>query len=203
VILLDIRGDSELSDDEQLRVVRTITDEALKLMKEGGYKGEKIFVAFLPTGDGFYIVGDDMLSHIWGNMYVLFALSLRNALLKEIQTLPFSCRGVRMSVHYGTTLQFEDIAGHSNFIGAGMNEAARLLAPTNHEEIAAACSEFYGHEDSVVVSETALEKAGPLSALGIRISPSIMLKAKHDKVFLCRFVDLPRERVYHVFSPKV
>lgn len=200
IILIDIRGYSELSDDQQLQVIQSVSVELESFIREGGYQKEQIFSAFIPTGDGFYIVGHETMSLFWGQMCIVFAISLRNLLLKKFQEVRLTCDGVRTAVHYGTTRTFIDIAEHENFVGSGMNETARLLAPINEQEVSAISQKFYGHENSVVVSKLALDKLQELPKTAIRLSDEFFIQAKHERSFACKFIDLPEGRVYNIIS---
>ena len=200
LILIDVRGFSELPNDQQVQVIQALTNESQKLVTEGGYEKEKIFSSFIPTGDGFYLVGHEMISLIWSQICFVFALSLRNTLIQHIKSLEIPCQGIKVAIHFGTTESFIDIAGHRNYVGTGMNEVARLLSPTNNKEIKLIAQEFYGHENSIIVSQEALNKVEILKMKGLRLSNTFTLQAKHKQKFLCRFIDLPKEKVYHVIS---
>lgn len=200
IILIDILGYSELSDDQQLQVIHRISAESKCFIRDGGYQNQRVFSAFIPTGDGFYMVGHETMSLFWGQMCIIFAISLRNILHKRFRELGLTCNGVRTAVHYGTTRTFIDIAGHENFVGSGMNETPRLLSPINKQEVSAISQKFYGHENSVIVSNLALNKLHELPKAGFRLSDEFYIQAKHDRSFACKFIDLPPGRVYNVIS---
>ena len=196
--LLDIRGYSELNDDQQVQVVQVVTNSSLKFLKDRGYEKSKIFSSFIPTGDGFYLIGHDVNSLMLSKICIIFAVSLRNELIKSFKTFDFKCQGVKIALHIGTTRSFRDIAGNKNFVGTGMNEIARLLSPKNKPEIAEITEKFYRHENSVIISQATLDKIGKIEFNNLRISDSFTIQAKHKRGFLCRFIDLPLDSIYNI-----
>jgi hypothetical protein len=168
VILLDLIKYSELSDEHQLEAINTLTDNSQKIIDESGFVKEDIFSSFIPTGDGFYIIGDERQSIFWSSACVIFVLKLRNELIKVIKSFSFKCEGIKIAIHFGTTLEFTDILGNKNYVGRAMNESARLLSPINKKQVSMISSEFYGHENSVIISQPALDRIDDLKKLGVK-----------------------------------
>ncbi|PIS29101.1 MAG: hypothetical protein COT43_04750 [Candidatus Marinimicrobia bacterium CG08_land_8_20_14_0_20_45_22] len=203
LILLDICCFSELTDDHQLKLINLVTSESKSLLHKGGYKEENIFSAFISTGDGFYFIGHKINSLFYANDCILFALSLRNTLIESFKKYNFDYKGVKLALHFGTTLPYIDITNRENFVGSAMNEIFRLLSPNNSQEIINISHDFYGHENTVIISEKALNKIGNLPNVGIRISKKFTIHAKHNKKFSCYFLDYTGRNIFILRSKKV
>lgn len=189
IILVDIIGYSELSDDQQVNIIESINDQTKEFINNGGYENDKIFSAFIPTGDGFYIIGDNVNSLFWGQVCIIFAVSLRNKVLDYIQSTGLKCEGIKIAIHYGTTKRFIDITDRENYTGSGMNETARLLTPKNQDEITEISKEFYDHNNTVVVSVEAFSKIDTNALKTLCKTEIFTLIVKHNKKINCRFVD--------------
>jgi hypothetical protein len=200
IILIDIIGYSVLSDDHQLIVVKEITNKTKEFIKKGGYEKESIFSGFLPTGDGFYLVGDTYQSLFWANLCVAFALTLRNVLIDSFSAQGIHFEGVKTAIHFGATKMYTDIADNENYCGNAMNITSRLLSPRNNDEIDHLIRNFYNHNNIVVISKIALDKIGELPEIGIIQSENFTLKAKHGVKIECIFLDLPLTKKFNLFS---
>ncbi len=131
IVLLDIIDFSELTDDQELDLLKIINKELMNYLNQGGWQKENLFIGFVPTGDGFYLIGDLINSLVWGQTFIIFILSFRNSLLKRLKDINSSCSGIKIAIHFGRTLEFKDINDNHNYIGSGMNDCARLLSPIN------------------------------------------------------------------------
>ena len=200
VILLDIRKYSELNDNQQVEIIKLITNESNNFLDSSGFGKEKIFSTFIPTGDGFYFIGDKYNSIFWANICLIFALSLRNNLLDSINKLDFNCDGVQLAIHFGTTLSYKDISNRENFAGAAMNETARLLSPINKDEIKEISHNFYGHENSVIISDRAYSKIEKTDNFGIKVSKPFTIRAKHKRSFKSYFIDSDEKNIVLISS---
>lgn len=198
IILVDIIGFSELSDEQQVKIIESINEATKDFIKNGGYKRDHLFTAFIPTGDGFYIIGSDVNSLFFGQVCVFFAVSLRNKVLEMIQSTNLPCEGIRTAINYGTTKKFSDILENTNFTGRGMNKTARLLSPINNNKITEISNEFYRHNNSIIISDEALTKIEENSLKNLKLSNPFILIAKHNKEISCRFVD--SDNIYNLFS---
>ena len=78
---------------------------------------------FVPTGDGCYIVADKCNP----DTALSFLISLVSG-FKNIQTENALSLSIRASALFGSVVPFFDMARHLNYIGEGMNEAARILS---------------------------------------------------------------------------
>ena len=125
IILIDIVGFSKASTREQVNNIylfqRYLVGNILN--NHLGFKGKIHISRFIPTGDGCYIVADecepetalDFLTTLIGGFNQL----------KDEEDKPLS---IRASALIGSCVPFMDIAKHKNYIGEGMNEAARILS---------------------------------------------------------------------------
>jgi hypothetical protein len=199
IVLLDINSFSELTDEQQVMMLKTVNEVSAKCLKEGRYESEKLFMGFVPTGDGFFLIGDYINSIVWGQMYIVFALTLRNTLLKSLAEFKLPSIGIKIAIHFGRTLKFDDIAGNSNFVGAGLNECSRLLSPVNVEEVSELRKAFYTHDNYVIISRLASEKLVKMPDM-IRVSSEFKILAKHNRTFICRFLDMPLHLEYQILA---
>ncbi|OHD91938.1 MAG: hypothetical protein A2W83_04610 [Sulfuricurvum sp. RIFCSPLOWO2_12_43_5] len=108
IVLIDIIDFSRLSMDEQLEIISylSLTYKKMieKMVKISGIPMEKMLQGIIPTGDGFY-----------------------DFIAKEY---PYF-KGIRVAVHTGKVHRFEDILGHENFVGDGLNECSRYIEIKN------------------------------------------------------------------------
>ena len=149
LILIDIVGYSKLPDEHQLFVIQEVTNTTRSFIEKGGYKKEKLFSGFIPTGDGFYLIGDTYQSLFWRNTCLVFSLVLRNVLVDSLSTHEIEFEGIRTAFHFGKTYSFKDITDKENYCGTSMNIPSRLLSPINKEEVEQRALEFYGHPNYV------------------------------------------------------
>ena len=125
IILIDIVGFSKSETREQVydiylfqKYLRTM-EIANRLNFLDGIRIQN----FIPTGDGCYIIADDCDPEPAVN----FLLDLISGfqILQNDEEEPIS---LRVSALLGNCVPFMDIARHKNYIGEGMNEAARILS---------------------------------------------------------------------------
>lgn len=130
IVLIDIIDFSRLSMDEQLELISylSLTYKKIiqKMLKSSGIAMEKMLLGIIPTGDGFYCILHPSLKGfgpILGMSYLHFSDYIAH-------DFPYF-KGIRVAVHTGKVHQFEDILGHENFVGDGLNECARYIEIKN------------------------------------------------------------------------
>jgi len=154
IILADLNDFSKLSDQEQFRTISHISQAIVAECENGGWEQphamtcQKWIDHFISTGDGFYILLNPSIgpTAIHGPA---ISLAIRSHVLGD-RLLP----GIKIAIHWGTTIEFTGIAGDTSFVGTGMNYCARLLRLCDSftDELEA----FYGTLDRrslIVVSE--------------------------------------------------
>ena len=198
ITLVDIRGFSELDDEVQKEVIQDISNITLKRFEEGGYKKALMIEAFIPTGDGFYMVGNAYNSLFYPGIIIYLALSLKNEIAEYIESKDRICEGVQIAIHFGSIVTFEDILSNRNYCGKGMNEAARLLSSKNRDEVEAIAKSFFNDGNRAIISEQTWVKSNSAENQKIRRTDPFHIKVKHDKVMECRFIDM--DGVYSVLS---
>lgn len=125
VILIDIVGFSKGTTREQVYKIYSFEHYVIKHVLSNMFNlSNRIRInQFIPTGDGCYIVADEcdpktaldfLVSLIKGFQYI-----------KEDVENPWA---LRVSALFGECVPFLDLARHKNYIGEGMNEAARILS---------------------------------------------------------------------------
>lgn len=125
VILIDIVGFSKDSTRNQVYKIylfqRFLGNQILtnKIASRG-----KIRIShFVPTGDGCYIVADKCDSRTALNFLITLLSGFKKIKLENGLSI-----SLRASALIGTVVPFFDMAHHLNYIGEGMNEAARILS---------------------------------------------------------------------------
>ncbi len=78
---------------------------------------------FVPTGDGCYIVAEKCSPEAALDFLITVISGF-----KEIKTEESGALALRASALFGKVVPFLDMARHLNYIGEGMNEAARILS---------------------------------------------------------------------------
>jgi len=126
IILIDIIGFSKLESIQQHELIVSFTQNYKQMIEtviaESKIKFEDLIGGFISTGDGFYSI----LSPSLKGYGVIFALSLKS--FSDIALKKHSYfKGVRIAVHTGEVYPFNDILGHTNFVGDALNECARYL----------------------------------------------------------------------------
>lgn len=130
IVLIDIIDFSRLSMDEQLEIISylslTYKKMIQKMVKSSGIPMEKMVQGIIPTGDGFYCILHPSLKG-FGPILGLSFIHFSDLIAKEY---PYF-KGIRVAVHTGKVHRFEDILGHENFVGDGLNECARYIEIKN------------------------------------------------------------------------
>ncbi len=86
--------------------------------------GKKIHIEnFVPTGDGCYIIAEKCSPELAMDFLVTMIAGFQNLL--DYNDKPMS---IRSSALFGECIPFMDLAHHKNYVGEGMNEAARILS---------------------------------------------------------------------------
>lgn len=200
IILADIVGFSELSDHDQQTVAQTFTGELQRtadVLAWGGHRETtELILAFVPTGDGFYVLLQPLLL----GYGLFFAASLRSALLVANERAGGVSTGVRLAVHCGDVHPFHDITGRLNFVGEAMNRCARLLAasPADSPDADVPDDDSYiiASPDAIASYEMAYPKSDSLdeflALVRFRMSAEFIVVDKHGKTHRGRFVELSR-----------
>lgn len=125
IILIDIVGFSKGTSREQVYKIYAFEHYVTKSLMENlvNFKKPIRIDRFIPTGDGCYIVADKCDPS--QAMDFLTALIRGFQYLKTDDENPWA---LRASALFGECIPFLDLAHHKNFIGEGMNEAARILS---------------------------------------------------------------------------
>jgi hypothetical protein len=130
IVLIDIIDFSLLSMDEQLEIISylslTYKKMIQKMVKSSGVLMEKMILGIVPTGDGFYCLLHPSLKG-FGPILGMSFIHFSDFIAKEF---PYF-KGIRVAVHTGKVHRFEDILGHENFVGDGLNECARYVEIKN------------------------------------------------------------------------
>jgi len=124
IVLVDIIDFSRLSMPHQLELITYLSQSYKKvihkMLKSSGIPLEKMLQGIIPTGDGFYCILHPSLKG-FGSILGLSFIHFSDYIAREY---PYF-QGIRVAVHTGKIYKFEDILGHDNFVGDGLNECAR------------------------------------------------------------------------------
>ena len=125
VILIDIVGFSKGTTKEQVYKIYCFEHYVIKQVISNlrNFKNRIKINQFIPTGDGCYIVADECEPKL--------ALDFLVSLIKGFQYIKNGDKepwALRASAIFGECVPFLDLAHHKNYIGEGMNEAARILS---------------------------------------------------------------------------
>lgn len=130
IVLVDIIDFSRLNMPQQLEVITYISQTykkmIQKMLKNSGIPLEKMLQGIIPTGDGFYCILHPSLK----GFGPILALSFNHFSDFIAREYPYF-QGLRVAVHTGSVYRFEDILGHDNFVGDGLNECARYVEIKN------------------------------------------------------------------------
>ena len=129
IILIDIVGFSQSTTREQVYRIYLFQKYLTAQLVNNRFAGaKKLKIAhFVPTGDGCYIIADACEPAV--------ALEFLVALIggfARVQTERAEPLALRASALIGSCVPFLDMAHHKNYIGDGMNEAARILSGGQH-----------------------------------------------------------------------
>jgi hypothetical protein len=124
IVLVDIIDFSLLSMPNQLELIsylsQTYKKMIHKMLKDSGIPLEKMLQGIIPTGDGFYCILHPSLRG-FGPILALSFIHFSDFIARDY---PYF-QGLRVAVHTGKVYRFEDILGHDNFVGDGLNECSR------------------------------------------------------------------------------
>jgi hypothetical protein len=130
IVLVDIIDFSRLSMPQQLEIITYLTQSYKKMinkmLKNSGIPLEKMLQGMISTGDGFYCILHPSLKG-FGPILGLSFIHFSDLIAKEYSYF----LGIRVAVHTGKIYRFEDILGHDNFVGDGLNECARYVEIKN------------------------------------------------------------------------
>lgn len=130
IVLVDIIDFSRLSMPEQLEIITYLSQSYKKMinkmLKNSGIPLEKMLQGMISTGDGFYCILHPSLKG-FGPILGLSFIHFSDLIAKEYSYF----LGIRVAVHTGKIYRFEDILGHDNFVGDGLNECARYVEIKN------------------------------------------------------------------------
>ena len=126
IVLTDIIDFSKLDSLQQLEIINFVTvtykKMMLQMLSNSGMPLEKFVLGLISTGDGFYCILNPRLK----GYGIILGLSF-NHLSEQISKKFRYFKGMRIAVHTGDIYEFTDILGHTNYIGAGLNDCARYL----------------------------------------------------------------------------
>lgn len=125
VILIDIVGFSKGTTKQQVYKIYAFQHYVLKNVLSNRFSfGNRIKInQFIPTGDGCYIVADECDEEVALDFLVTLVSGFQY--VKKDEEYPWA---LRASALFGECVPFLDLAHHKNYIGEGMNEAARILS---------------------------------------------------------------------------
>ena len=130
IVLIDIIDFSRLEMSKQLELITFLSQSykkmIQKMLENSGIPLEKMLQGIIPTGDGFYCILHPNLRG-FGSILGLSFIHFSDFISKEY---PYF-KGIRVAVHTGKVHRFEDILGHKNFVGDGLNECARYVEIKN------------------------------------------------------------------------
>ncbi|MDO9208707.1 MAG: hypothetical protein Q7T91_10705 [Sulfuricurvum sp.] len=130
IVLVDIIDFSRLSMPRQLELITYLSQSYKKMihkmLKNSGIPLEKMLQGIIATGDGFYCILHPSLKG-FGSILGLSFIHFSDFIAREY---PYF-QGIRVAVHTGNIYKFEDILGHDNFVGDGLNECARYVEIKN------------------------------------------------------------------------
>lgn len=130
IVLIDIIDFSRLEMSKQLELITFLSQSYKKMihkmLENSGIPLEKMLQGIIPTGDGFYCILHPSLKG-FGSILGLSFIHFSDFISKE---LPYF-KGIRVAVHTGKIHRFEDILGHNNYVGDGLNECARYVQIKN------------------------------------------------------------------------
>ncbi|MEA3330995.1 MAG: hypothetical protein U9Q29_04795 [Campylobacterota bacterium] len=124
--MIDIINFSKLSVDQQLEIINFLTKSysnmIVKMLENSNMKLEKLILGFVSTGDGFFCILNPRLK----GYGTILGLSFNHFSEYISKKYPYF-EGIRIAVHTGEVHEFQDILGHKNYIGDGLNDCARYL----------------------------------------------------------------------------
>ncbi len=130
IVLVDIIDFSRLNMPQQLELITYISQTYKKMihkmLKSSGIALDKMLLGMIPTGDGFYCILHPSLKG-FGSILGLSFIHFSDFIARDY---PYF-QGLRVAVHTGNVYRFEDILGHDNFVGDGLNECARYVEIKN------------------------------------------------------------------------
>lgn len=130
IVLIDIIDFSRLEMSKQLELITFLSQSykkmIQKMLENSEIPLEKMLQGIIPTGDGFYCILHPNLRG-FGPILGLSFIHFSDFISKEY---PYF-KGIRVAVHTGKVHRFEDILGHDNFVGDGLNECARYVEIKN------------------------------------------------------------------------
>lgn len=131
ILLVDLIGFSKLSNEDQYKTAVIMTNNLKEMMSilvgQAFLEEQEVVLAYIPTGDGFYV----LLRPELAGYGIFLAISLRNALLVASKREGGLFCGVKISVHQGEAIPFTDITDSNNYVGHGLNDCKRLQEGAN------------------------------------------------------------------------
>lgn len=200
ILLLDIVGFSKLTGEQQYATVQILTKTAkqnIRLSATLSFRAlNEVVRGFIPTGDGFYVILQPELA----GYGVLLAASLRSGLLLAARRAQNLFQGVRIAVHLGAAVPFQDLTDRENFVGPGLNDCARLfgaqlsMSPTESipedENFIVISEEAYDYFRRTLGADRAMKQF--LNTIKFRVSDGFEITDKHGKVHRARFAEASR-----------
>jgi hypothetical protein len=124
IILIDIVGFSKSSTREQVYTIYMFQQYLLSqiITSKIIFKSKIHINQFIPTGDGCYIIADKCEQQPAMEFLIALVSGFSHANETDGEGL-----SLRVSALLGSCVPFMDMAHHFNYVGEGMNEAARIL----------------------------------------------------------------------------
>ena len=126
IILIDIINFSHLKSREQLEIISFLSKSYNKMinrmLSNSKLAPDKFIMGYISTGDGFYCILNPRLR----GYGTILGLSFNHFSDQIAKLFPYF-EGIKVAVHTGQIYEFEDILGHKNYIGDGLNDCARYL----------------------------------------------------------------------------
>jgi hypothetical protein len=205
MVLVDIVGFSKLDAEDQYRTALLINVELEKMASVsaslGAMQMDELFLGFVPTGDGFYVV----LNPSQTGYGVLFGSSLRTALLRSAQRNRNPYSGVRVSTHFGRLYGFFDITGRRNFVGPAMNECARMIhisADRAPKGFLTDSNFVFSSRTSIIAFQHKFKDSEHLRQMGYRRSDWMIYTDKHEIAHEGAFVEISRDFDWMPLEPE-
>ena len=125
IILIDIVGFSKSTTHEQVYTIYMFQQYLFSqiIASKVIFKSKIHINQFVPTGDGCYIIADKCDPQSALEFLIALVSGFRHSGETDEEGL-----SLRVSALLGSCVPFMDMAHHHNFVGVGMNEAARILS---------------------------------------------------------------------------
>ena len=125
-IILDVVGYTLNLPFEQKRIVKRLTFILKQILQK--YPIEE--VTRLPVGDGIILVFQEK------HNFISILMDILNKIRNTNNCIPEDCRiHVRSALHYGDVFDCQDVNDNVNFVGDGINVAARIINEAKRHQV--------------------------------------------------------------------